>query len=143
MSVKEDKLPYEDARISKKSFKASADPYRAVYTPSIVTQKPGGPTYVQPNIEVRQKPLWRHKIELDWNKQIGPMMVAMDLDLPNSITEHRDQAKAMAVELRRWAHTNLKGQIDISFSSAFVPELTVWLEYTQDVVRFKLTWWNL
>lgn len=143
MSVIEDKELYKGARISKQPFNASAAPYRAVYKPSIVTQKPGGPTYVQPNIEIRQKPVWLHHVPLDWNTQIGPMMVAMGLELPNTVEEHREQAKALAVELRRWAHKNLKGQIDISFSSGFIPELTVWLEYKQDLVRFKLTWWNL
>lgn len=119
------------------------DPHRATYVPAKITIEKSGKTTFQPSIEVRQKPYWLYSLDLSWNEQLGPMMTAMGMELPNTAAEHDEGAMAVAAELRRWGRNNLKGQIGVDVRPGFVAELKVYFEKKSDLVKFKLAWWNL
>lgn len=146
MSVNEGPIKFRGLLIRNSVPETLSDAQRATYVPSLLSKDkfdtPGYPVF-NTNIVVREKPIWRYSLDLDWNTQIGPMLTALGKPLPNTAAEHDEAVLDLAKELRVWGRDNLKGQICVDILPAFVAEMRVLLERKADLVKFKLTWWSL
>ena len=146
MSVSKGPSKFSSVLIRNSAPETLSDAQRATYVPSLISKEkfntPGYPVF-NANIVIREKPIWRYTLDLDWNTQIGPMLTALGKGFPNTAAEHDEAALDLARELRVWGRDNLKGQICVDIIPAFVAQMRVLLERKSDLVKFKLAWWSL
>jgi hypothetical protein len=97
----------------------------------------------QSNIIFRKPVIRNHEIQLSW-PEAHKLLDAAGIEQPKYLSDYRATVDRLARHLEFWSYGNLVHGLDTNvWGTTLEPKLQIFFQTKADMIKWKLSWWNL